>query len=768
MTMSVTEVRDTGAAVLDEVERAVVGKRGTLHQVLVAILAGGHVLLEDVPGLGKTLTARAFARVLDLDFRRIQFTPDLMPADVTGSSVWDQHRSTFEFRPGPIFCNLLLADEINRTPPKTQSALLEAMGEQQVSVEGSTRVLDPPFIVLATQNPIEYEGTYPLPEAQLDRFLFRLTFGYPDADQEWSILERRLARDRDEVDLRPLLPRETLLAMREAVEHVHVDPGIGRYLVALSAATRATTGVEVGVSPRGTLAADAGGASTRCAHRPGLRRPRGHQGPRRARARPSDRGPPRPLGPRPPGAQRGAGVPRCGPHACHRGRALTAARTSAASPAATVHDGRGGRAGAELADVTWTRTGIVRPVAVLVLALGGLVVGLVLARPDLVTIGAGLGLVAAVSLAWPPPPTVRCTLAVDVHRTFEGDPVTITGTVDADAPTGRLDLAVAVPGHWRVTGGHRLAATTLDRGHRWTNRVTIATDRWGSYDLGGAALLWTPPTGIGAAETLVSTPLDVRVLPDPSRLPVLVRPARTRVHAGDHRTRARGTGTDHADSRPFLPGDDRRAVNWRLTARLGEPWVDERHPERATDIVLLLDTFDAAALGDGVRAAGALGAAYLAAHDRVGLVAFGGSMRWLRADGGRYHEQLLLDALTGIRHFDTDAARDLSSVPAAALPPNALVLAITPLADPRTIGILDDLHARGSDLAIVEIVPVTADVRGPTAATVGRLWRLERRAMRQRFVRRGVAVATWDGEAPLAAALEELAVLRRYTRRQAR
>jgi MoxR-like ATPase len=252
--MAVTEVRDAGDAVLDEVERAVVGKRNALHHVLVAILAGGHVLLEDVPGLGKTLTARAFARVLDLDFRRIQFTPDLMPADVTGSSVWDQHRSAFEFRPGPIFCNLLLADEINRTPPKTQAALLEAMGEQQVSVEGRTRVLDPPFVVLATQNPIEYEGTYPLPEAQLDRFLFRLAIGYPDADQEWAILERRLARDREEVDLRVVLPRDTLLAMREAVEQVHVDGGISRYLVSLSAATRATTGVEVGVSPRGTLA----------------------------------------------------------------------------------------------------------------------------------------------------------------------------------------------------------------------------------------------------------------------------------------------------------------------------------------------------------------------------------------------------------------------------------------------------------------------------------------------------------------------------------
>ena len=412
------------------------------------------------------------------------------------------------------------------------------------------------------------------------------------------------------------------------------------------------------------------------------------------------------------------------------------------------------------------RTDLLRSVAVLVLALGGLVVGLVLARADLVTIGAGFGLVAAASFAWPPPPGVRASMAVDVQRTFEGDPVTLTVTVEADRAASRLDVAVAHPAHWRVTGGDRLAAAPLPRGRRWLHRVTLATDRWGEYDLGAVAVRWTPPTGVGIAEAIVRTPLLVRVLPDPSRLPVLVRPARTRVHAGDHRTRQRGAGTEHADSRRFLPGDDRRAVNWRLTARLGEPWVDERHPERSTDVVLLIDTFDAAALGDAVRAAGALGVAYLAAHDRVGLVAFGGSMRWLRPDGGRYHEQLLLDAVTGIRHFDTDAERDLSSIPTAALPPNALVVAITPLADRRTIAILDDLHARGTDLAIVEVLPAVAPLRGDAALAATRLWELERRATHQRFVRQGLAVATWDGDGSLASTLGELATLRRHTMKQ--
>ena len=192
--MTIEELSQQAERILDEVERAVVGKRDALELVLLGILADGHVLIEDFPGLAKTLTARAFAQVTSIGFTRIQFTPDLMPSDVTGSSIYNQRDGDFEFRPGPIFTNLLLADEINRAPPKTQAALLEAMQERQVTIEGKTRLLEPPFLVLATQNPIEYEGTYPLPEAQLDRFLLRLGVGYPGREDEWDLLERRIER----------------------------------------------------------------------------------------------------------------------------------------------------------------------------------------------------------------------------------------------------------------------------------------------------------------------------------------------------------------------------------------------------------------------------------------------------------------------------------------------------------------------------------------------------------------------------------------------
>jgi MoxR-like ATPase len=240
--------------VLDEVERAVVGKRDALELVLLGMLADGHVLIEDFPGLAKTLTARAFSQVTSIGFTRVQFTPDLMPSDVTGSSIFNQREGDFEFRPGPIFTNLLLADEINRAPPKTQAALLEAMQERQVTIEGTTYPLAPPFLVLATQNPIEYEGTYPLPEAQLDRFLLRIGVGYPDRDEEWEVLERRLERQVDEVELREVVDREELLEMQRAVEDVHVDRSVGLYMVDLVVATRTANGVQVGASPRGSLA----------------------------------------------------------------------------------------------------------------------------------------------------------------------------------------------------------------------------------------------------------------------------------------------------------------------------------------------------------------------------------------------------------------------------------------------------------------------------------------------------------------------------------
>ena len=252
--MDLQEVRDRGTAVLDEIERAVVGKREALELILVAMLCDGHVLLEDYPGLAKTLAARSFAQSTSLRFSRIQFTPDLMPSDVTGSSVFDQRNAEFQFLPGPIFTNLLLADEINRAPPKTQAALLEAMQEQQVTTEGQTRMLEAPFIVLATQNPIEYEGTYPLPEAQLDRFLIRIGIGYPSREHELELLARRLKRGEDEVELHSVVDAPTLIAMQQALEQVHVSDSISGYIVDLVTATRDSKRLAVGASPRGSLA----------------------------------------------------------------------------------------------------------------------------------------------------------------------------------------------------------------------------------------------------------------------------------------------------------------------------------------------------------------------------------------------------------------------------------------------------------------------------------------------------------------------------------
>ncbi len=250
----IKEVSTVAKNVIAEVERAVVGKRAALEMILAAALAGGHVLLEDFPGLGKTLVARSFAAVLGLDFKRIQFTPDLLPADITGGYIFNRTTNQFELRKGPIFTNILLADEINRASPKTQSALLEAMQEGQVTLEGETLRLPDPFIVLATQNPIEYEGTFPLPEAQLDRFMLKLGMGYPTAEEEREILSRRRARTQDEVQLREVASAQKLLELRESIESVHVHKDLDAYIVGLVQATREDRRTAVGSSPRGSLA----------------------------------------------------------------------------------------------------------------------------------------------------------------------------------------------------------------------------------------------------------------------------------------------------------------------------------------------------------------------------------------------------------------------------------------------------------------------------------------------------------------------------------
>ena len=247
-------VRPAADEILTELERAIVGKRPQLTLLLAGVLADGHLLLEDNPGLAKTLAARSLATVCGLQFSRVQFTPDLLPSDVTGSTVLDRRSGELRFQSGPLFAQVVLADEVNRTPPKTQAALLEAMQERQVTVDGVSHSLGSPFIVIATQNPIEHEGTYPLPEAQLDRFLMRTSLGYPSADDEWEVVSRRIERHSEHVDLRPVTDATGLLRLREAVEQVHVSEPVGRYIVDIVRATRTQTQVEVGASPRGSLA----------------------------------------------------------------------------------------------------------------------------------------------------------------------------------------------------------------------------------------------------------------------------------------------------------------------------------------------------------------------------------------------------------------------------------------------------------------------------------------------------------------------------------
>jgi len=250
----INELSNLCNAILDEIENAVIGKREQLEMIMAAVLAGGHILIEDFPGLGKTLIASSFATVLGLEFKRIQFTPDLLPGDITGGYTYNRHESRFELRKGPIFSNIILADEINRASPKTQSALLEAMQEKQVTIEGETMPLTEPFLVMATQNPIEYEGTFPLPEAQLDRFMIKISIGYPSKKHEIEILSDRRERKVDTFTLKQVTSAQEIMEMRNLVEEIHVNHDLEGYIVDLVQETRKDRRVAVGASPRGSLA----------------------------------------------------------------------------------------------------------------------------------------------------------------------------------------------------------------------------------------------------------------------------------------------------------------------------------------------------------------------------------------------------------------------------------------------------------------------------------------------------------------------------------
>ncbi|HXH09913.1 MAG TPA: MoxR family ATPase [Alphaproteobacteria bacterium] len=252
--MQIAEAASLSQDILAALQQVIIGKERVLQHLLLGVYSGGNILIEDLPGLAKTLIARLIAQVTGLEFKRIQFTPDLLPGDITGGFIYNQKLGEFEFRPGPLFTNLVLADEVNRAPPKTQAALLEVMQERQVTVEGTTYPVPLPFVVLATQNPIELEGTYPLPEAQLDRFIMRLRVGYPSPEEERQILAQRGARRQDQVALEPVIDAARLRQMQAAVEHVHAGEAIEQYIVSITAATRQHPQVQVGVSPRGSLA----------------------------------------------------------------------------------------------------------------------------------------------------------------------------------------------------------------------------------------------------------------------------------------------------------------------------------------------------------------------------------------------------------------------------------------------------------------------------------------------------------------------------------
>jgi MoxR-like ATPase len=252
--MNIPDAARLSESLLAALQQVIVGKESVLQQLLLGLYSGGNILLEDFPGLAKTLIARLMAQVSGLEFKRIQFTPDLLPGDITGGVIYNQKEGDFVFRPGPLFTNLVLADEVNRAPPKTQAALLEVMQERQVTVEGVTYAMPVPFVVLATQNPIELEGTYPLPEAQLDRFMLRLRVGYPSLEEERQILAQRGARQQEKIELQPVIDAAQLLQMQATVEQVHAGEAVEHYIVSLTATTRQHPQVQVGASPRGSLA----------------------------------------------------------------------------------------------------------------------------------------------------------------------------------------------------------------------------------------------------------------------------------------------------------------------------------------------------------------------------------------------------------------------------------------------------------------------------------------------------------------------------------
>ena len=626
--MNLTEVGELSNRVLDEVERVVLGKREALELLMLGLLADGHVLIEDYPGLAKTLMARSFAQVTSLDFSRIQFTPDLMPSDVTGSSVFNQREADFEFRPGPIFANLLLADEINRAPPKTQAALLEAMQERQVTTEGQTRRLGPPFLVLATQNPIEYEGTYPLPEAQLDRFLLRMSVGYPAREDEWQMLANRAERGTDELELTPLVDRDTLLAMQAAIEKVYVSEPVGLYMVDIVAATRDAQSIQVGASPRGSLALL---KLSRC----------------RAALDGRDYVTPDDV--------KSVAVPALA-HRLTLRPELWVQRVSAED---VVRSGstRCRRLRPKTCRPDVTRWATPKLAAYAGLSAAGLLSALVFARPELVALTAPFLLALAAGLALATPPRLRIHVELDEDRALEGDEVGARIILESST-AGRPARLLPAPAR-RDRGARRQEpGRAPPRGGRAPRARAQPCAR-----RAGAATCSGRPTRAPATHSACSSG---RRSPQrgPSCASTRARTCsggcssrgETQVFTGNEVSRHKGEGIEFADIRPWAAGDPLKRVNWRASARRNELWVNESHPERNTDVILFVDSFAEARSGDegtldlAVRATATLANAYVGRRDRVGLICVRRHPALARARDG--HGAALPHRRRAARHAD--------------------------------------------------------------------------------------------------------------------
>ena len=615
-----------------------------------------------------------------------------------------------------------------------------------MTTDGVTRPLERPFLVLATQNPIEYEGTYPLPEAQLDRFLLRTGFGYPSEGAEWEMLARRIERREDDLTLTQVIDRQTLLAMQAAVELVHVDPSVGRYIVALVAATRESTSLAVGASPRGSLALL---KLSRC----------------RAALAGRDFVTPDDV--------KAIAVPALAHRLLLKPELWVQRRSGEDVVRDTLE-----QVPTPPAEDVGTSDGVTpyaspRLVPYLGLAALGLIAALALRRPELVVVAAPFALIVAAGLLFEGRPEVKAWLTIERERTLEGEEIVAEIELNATGAVDLLELHLVIPHGLTVVDGDNPCSIRLGADEERTISLTLRCDRWGAVELGDIYLRARGRIGMLAWEGRVRRPHRIQIYPRPELLQSLVAPLDTQLATGDLVARVRADGLEFADTRQFVPGDRLRSVNWRASARRGELIVNERHPDRNADVVLFLDSFAEARSDDeadgtlelAVRAAATLAGRYLERRDRVGLVTFGGILRWLEPGGGLVQRYRLIDALleTGVEF--SYAWKDVNIIPARTLPPKALVIAVTPLLDERSIAALHDLRARGHDLAIVEVSPEELVEPGDGLdALAYRLWLLRRAALRARFERSGVAVARWRDELPLDAGLEGVRAFRRRAR----